>query len=195
MSLIMMDMIMTTLESIAELFGTTITPFVYRIMYPNDPIESRQLARFAIRVYAISNLIAFLLYPIISGITWIGCQVSMAVSYFFFLPSSLFVELFVETTCTLCSLCFLRLLLIFFLSLLLLFFISLLLLFLQTLVSLVALRTLQYSVVNQIGDAAVQMAKPHWLRTFAGTSMQIPGFQLPGVGCYVRTQTTEDTLR
>ena len=35
MSLVMMDMIMTTLESIAELFGTTITPFVYRTMYPN----------------------------------------------------------------------------------------------------------------------------------------------------------------
>ena len=31
---------------------------------------------------------------------------------------------------------------------------------------------------NQIGDAAVQMAKPHWLRTFAGTSMQIPGFEI-----------------
>ena len=138
MTVVTMDLIMTTLESIAELFGTTITPFMYRLMYPNDPIESRQLARFAVRVYAISNLIAFILYPIISGVTWIGCNITMG-----------------------------------------------------TLMALVALRTLQYSVVNQVGDAAVQMAKPHWLRTFAGTSMQIPGFD---VGLYVRTQTTEDTL-
>jgi hypothetical protein len=136
---VMMDIIMTTLESIAELFGTTMTPFIYHLMYPNDPIESRQLARFAIRVYAFSNMIAFVLYPIISGITWIGCNLT-------------FTMLFL----------------------------------------LAALRTLQYSVINQVGDAAVQMAKPHWLRTFAGTSMQIPGFDVGG--CYVRTQTTEDTL-
>ena len=138
MTVVTMDMIMTTLESIAELFGTTITPLVYRLMYPSDPIESRQLARFAVRVYAISNLAAFILYPIISGVKWIGCNITIT-----------------------------------------------------TLSALVALRTLQYSVINQVGDAAVQMAKPHWLRTFTGTSMQIPGFDL---GLYVRTQTTEDTL-
>ena len=138
MTVVMMDIIMTTLESIAELLGTTITPFVYRVMYPNDPLESRQLARFAVRVYAISNTLAFVLYPIISGVTWIGCNITMTMLF-----------------------------------------------------ALVALRTLQYSVVNQVGDAAVQMAKPHWLRTFTGTSMQIPGFD---VGCFVRTQTTEDTL-
>ena len=136
--LVLMDILMTTLESIAELFGTAITPFIYRKIYPNDPIESRQLARFAIRIYAFSNMVAFVLYPILSGYTWIGCNVNLTM-----------------------------------------------------LILLASLRTLQYSVFNQVGDAAVQMAKPHWLRTFAGTSMQIPGFD---VGVYVRTQTTEDTL-
>jgi hypothetical protein len=136
---VLIDIAMTTIESCAEFVGTSITPFVFKLMYPHHSIESRQLARFSVRIYAVSNLLAFLVYPIISGIAWLGCNINATM-----------------------------------------------------LILLIAFRTLQYSVVNQIGDAAVQMAKPHWLRTFAGTSMQIPGFDLGG--CYIRTGTTEDTL-
>jgi hypothetical protein len=136
---VLIDIAMTTIEACAEFVGTSITPFVFKLMYPRHSIESRQLARFAVRIYAVSNLLAFLVYPIISGMAWLGCNINATM-----------------------------------------------------LILLISFRTLQYSVINQIGDAAVQMAKPHWLRTFAGTSMQIPGFDLGG--CYIRTGTTEDTL-
>ena len=136
---VLVDIGMTTIEALAELFGTSVTPVVYKLMYPKHKIESRRLASFAVKVYAVSNLLAFLIYPVISSIAWIGCNLNFAV-----------------------------------------------------LISLILFRTIQYSVINQIGDAAVQMAKPHWLRTLEGTSMQIPGFNLGG--CYIRTGTTEDTL-
>ena len=37
---------------------------------------------------------------------------------------------------------------------------------------------IQYAFINQVGDASVEMAKPHWLRTFDGATMVFPGFPL-----------------
>ena len=34
---------------------------------------------------------------------------------------------------------------------------------------------IQYAFMNQIGDAAVEMARPHWFRTFKGLSLTVPG--------------------
>eukprot|EP00946_MAST-07B_sp_MAST-7B-sp1_P004964 g4964.t1 len=139
MHIVLVDIAMTTIESCAEFVGTSITPFVFRLIYPRQAIESKMLARFAMRIYTVSNFLAFLAYPVISGIAWLGCNINIAM-----------------------------------------------------ILILVTFRTLQYSIINQVGDAAIQMAKPHWLHTFEGTSMQIPGFDLGG--CYIRTSTTEDTL-
>lgn len=139
MHIVLVDIAMTTIESCAEFVGTSITPFVFRLIYPREAIESRLLAHFAMRIYTVSNFIAFLVYPVISGVAWFGCNINLLM-----------------------------------------------------IIILIAFRTLQYSIINQVGDAAIQMAKPHWLRTFEGTSMQIPGFDLGG--CYIRTSTTEDTL-
>merc|ERR1719313_559401 len=37
------------------------------------------------------------------------------------------------------------------------------------------LHTGQYSFGNQVGDAAVEMARPHWLETFRGLQLAFPG--------------------
>jgi hypothetical protein len=34
---------------------------------------------------------------------------------------------------------------------------------------------IQYAFMNQVGDAAVEMARPHWFRTFKGLSLTLPG--------------------
>ena len=36
----------------------------------------------------------------------------------------------------------------------------------------------QYAFINQVGDASVEMARPHWLRTVDGASLVFPGFPL-----------------
>ena len=37
---------------------------------------------------------------------------------------------------------------------------------------------IQYPLLNQLGDQAVEMAQPHWLATFDGLVLVSPGVQL-----------------
>ena len=40
--------------------------------------------------------------------------------------------------------------------------------------ALAAAWVIQYPAINQLGDAAVDMALPHWLRTFEGAALRVP---------------------
>jgi hypothetical protein len=35
---------------------------------------------------------------------------------------------------------------------------------------------IQYPLLNQIGDACQEMAKPHWIKTFKGSTLMFPGY-------------------
>lgn len=41
-----------------------------------------------------------------------------------------------------------------------------------------ARRSIQYPAFNQIGDAAIEMARPHWLLTFDSKRLACPGFPI-----------------
>lgn len=61
----------------------------------------------------------------------------------------------------------------------------------QTLIIAVALRTFQYSILNQMGDTSLKLSKPHWLNTFTGLSFITPGIES---NCALQAKCNSDTL-
>lgn len=52
-------------------------------------------------------------------------------------------------------------------------------------------RTIQYSLMNQIGDSSLEMSRPHWLKTFTGLSFITPGCDCKGA---LRVKSNPDTI-
>lgn len=115
-------LVIQTVETLSEFLADCVTPtLAVRLQHPGQ-LSSRQLVSFALRAYAASNIVAFLVYPAfgiaIYGLGQLG-------------PGTVYL--------------------------------------------MVAARTLQYAFGNQVGDAAVKMSKPHWLRTFKNLRLAVPG--------------------
>lgn len=58
---------------------------------------------------------------------------------------------------------------------------------------LLLLRSISYSVLNQVGDTCREISMPHWLRTFRGTSFITPGWRIGGCA-WLKSKATPDTL-
>jgi len=54
-----------------------------------------------------------------------------------------------------------------------------------------AIWCVQYAFLNQVGDTAVEMSKPHWLQTFQGTALRYPGIPR----CYFERKSSDKNLQ
>mmetsp|Transcript_48564 Transcript_48564/g.113720 ORF Transcript_48564/g.113720 Transcript_48564/m.113720 type:complete len:620 (-) Transcript_48564:55-1914(-) len=114
--------VMATAEIFIEFVASAVTPFLYRTVQRHQVLTSTRLAHFALRIYWMSNLMAFCIYPI-----------------FFVLIYILDIRNW------------------------------------SVVIGLGVTRCVQYAFGNQVGDAAVEMARPHWLSSFAGLRLAFPG--------------------
>ena len=53
-------------------------------------------------------------------------------------------------------------------------------------------QTIQYPLINQLGDTAVEMALPSWILTFRGARVAFPGFAPLGAACGPLAAATTD---
>ena len=53
---------------------------------------------------------------------------------------------------------------------------------LATMTALIVAQNVQYSFINQVGDQAIEMARPHWLKTFEGLDLLLPAWQARYLG-------------
>ena len=58
------------------------------------------------------------------------------------------------------------------------------------LLALAVARLIQYCFLNQLGDAALELSRPHWLATFDGLLLNVPGCCC-GLGSLARPATSE----
>ena len=56
-----------------------------------------------------------------------------------------------------------------------------------TMTLMISVRVLMYNLINQVNDTAVELSRPHWLRTFAGTRLGI-------FGCCMVADANEDIV-
>mmetsp|Transcript_70583 Transcript_70583/g.132080 ORF Transcript_70583/g.132080 Transcript_70583/m.132080 type:complete len:619 (-) Transcript_70583:75-1931(-) len=129
--------VMATAEIFIEFVASAVTPFLYRTVQRHQAITSTRLAHFALRVYWISNMMAFCIYPV-----------------FFVLIHVLDIKNW------------------------------------SVVIALGVTRCVQYAFGNQVGDAAVEMARPHWLSSFAGLRLSFPGCRC---GCMPRLSRQSDS--